>query len=77
MASAIKFEYKDVSDFSRNLNKKISSKQIDNIFINSCKVAMENTLSEAEAKTPVVTGELYASWRKDVERPERNGNSFS
>ena len=77
MKNPIKFEYKDVSDFSRKLNKIINSKKVDDIFINSCKVAMENTLSEAEAKTPIVTGELITSWRKDVERPKREGDSFS
>ena len=77
MGNVIKLEHKDVSDFSRKLNKVIKSKQVDEIFINSCKVAMDNTLSEAELRTPVVTGELYSSWRKDVERPERRGKSFS
>ena len=77
MATAIKFEYKDVSDFSRKLNKVIKSKKVDDIFINSCKVAMDNTLSEAEMRTPVVTGELYSAWRRDVEKPVRQGDSFS
>ena len=77
MGNAIKFEYKDVSDFSTKLNKVIKSKKVDDIFIESCKVAMDNTLSEAEAKTPVVTGELYSSWRRDIERPKREGDSFS
>lgn len=77
MKNPIKFEYADVTRFARGLNKKVQSKEIDEIFINSCKVAMENTLSEAEAKTPIVTGELYTSWRKDVEKPQRQGNSFS
>lgn len=77
MSNAIKFECKDVTDFSRKLNNVIKSKKIDDIFIESCKVAMDNTLSEAEDRTPVVTGELYSSWRRDVERPKRNGKSFS
>lgn len=77
MAKAIKFECKDVTDFSRKLNNVIKSKKIDDIFIESCKVAMDNTLSEAEDRTPIVTGELYSSWRRDVERPKRNGKSFS
>lgn len=77
MGKVINFEYADVTRFARGLNKKIQSKEIDDIFINSCKVAMENTLSEAEDRTPIVTGELISSWRKDVEKPERHGNSFS
>lgn len=77
MGDIIKLEYKDVTDFSRKLKRVIKSKQVDKIFTESCKVAMDNTLSEAEAKTPVVTGELYSSWRKDVERPEKHGDSFS
>lgn len=77
MSGVVKFEYKDVSDLSRSLNKVIKSKKVDDIFIESCKVAMDNTLSEAEAKTPVVTGELYTSWRRDVEKPKRIGDSFS
>ena len=77
MSKVLTFEYNDVTRFAKELDKKIKSKGIDEIFINSCKVAMENTISEAEAKTPVYTGELYTSWRKDIERPERQGNSFS
>lgn len=77
MKNPIKFEFDDVTKFSRGLNKKIQSKEIDNIFIESCKVAMDNTLSEAEDRTPIVTGELISSWRRDVERPKRNGKSFS
>ena len=77
MKNPIKFEFADVTRFSRGLNKKIQSKEIDDIFIESCKVAMDNTLSEAEAKTPIVTGELYTSWRRDVERPKREGGGFS
>ena len=77
MSKVIEFEYKDVSNFSKKLNNIIKSNKVDDIFIESCEVAMENTLSEAEDKTPIVTGQLYTSWRKDVERPYRNGNSFS
>ena len=77
MKNPIKFEYADVTRFARGLNKKVQSKEIDDIFIESCKVAMDNTLTEAEDRTPVKTGELYSSWRRDVERPKRNGKSFS
>lgn len=77
MSKVLEFEYKDVSGFHKKLAGIVKSKRVDDVFINSCKVAMENTLREAEKRTPVKTGELKTSWRKDVEKPERNGDSFS
>ena len=35
MGKVIQFEYADVTRFARGLNKKIQSKEIDDIFINS------------------------------------------
>lgn len=77
MGKLLEIKYNDVDNFSRQLNRVIKSKRIDDIFIESCKVAMDNTLSEAELRTPVATGELYSSWRRDVERPQRQGDTFS
>ena len=77
MGKIFDVEYQDVKDFRRNLNKIVERKKSDNIFINSCEKAMDNTLSEAEKRTPVKTGELKSRWRKDVEKPKRDGKSFS
>lgn len=78
MASIIKIECKDVKDFSKKLDKKLNySSDVKNAFINMCNDAMENTLSEAEAKTPIVTGELISSWRKNVSRVTQEGESYT
>ena len=75
MGKIVEFEYKDVKKLSKGLDRK--SKNIDGVFVDVCERAMENTLKEAEKRTPVKTGELKSSWRKDVEKPKRVGKNFS
>lgn len=77
MVKLIQFEYKDVKDFSKTLNKRVGSQNVDQAFKNICDVVLENTLSEAEKRTPVWTGELKKSWRKNVKRTKKDGKTFS
>lgn len=77
MGKIFDVEYKDVEVFHRDLKKIIDSNRVDDIFINSCEKAMDNTIYEAESRTPVKTGELISSWRKDIEKPKRDGKGFS
>lgn len=75
MGEVVKFEYNDVTKFHKELGKRIND--VDDTFERIVKRAMENTLREAEKETPVKTGELKSSWRRDVEKPKRDGKHFS
>ena len=78
MGKIFDVEYKDVSDFHKKLDKIIASKQVDDMFINSCEKAMDNTLDVAEELTPKKgTGNLKGHWRKNVEKPEKTNKGFS
>lgn len=77
MAKFIEFECKELKDFSKDLNKRVGVRNVNNMFKNTCDVALENTISEAEKRTPVYTGELKSSWRKNVKVARRRGESFS
>lgn len=77
MAKFIEFECKELKDFSKDLNKRVGVRNVNNMFKNTCDVALENTISEAEKRTPVLTGELKSSWRKNVKVARRRGESFS
>lgn len=77
MGKFVQFEYKEVKDFSKTLNNRVDGKKVEATFKNICDVALENTLSEAEKKTPVWSGELKTSWRKNVESAKKQGDLFT
>lgn len=78
MGKIFDVEYKDVKDFHRDLGRIITSKQVDDIFINSCEKAMDNTLDVAEKLTPKKgTGNLKRHWRKNVDKPVKTNKGFS
>ena len=75
MGKLLEIKYDDVERFSCALKGR--SKKIDDVFINICDVAMENTLTEAEKRTPVRTGRLKKAWRNNVEGVGESGDKFS
>lgn len=77
MGKLIQFEYKDVKDFSKEFKKRVGVRNVNSAFKNVCNNALENTLDEAEKRTPVQTGELKSSWRKNIKVARRRGESFS
>ena len=76
MGKFIQFEYDDVKKFAKDLNKRAGVRNVDSTFRKICDVAMENTLDEAEKRTPVWTGELKSSWRKNVKSAKKQSGSF-
>lgn len=75
MGKIFDVEYDDVKKFNKEFGKRINN--IDDMFERIVERAMENTLREAEEETPVKTGELKSSWRKEVEKVKRDANKFS
>ena len=66
MGKILKIEYKELKDFKKEFSKRTSVRNVTNAFKTIANTALENTLSEAENLTPVKTGELKSSWRKNV-----------
>lgn len=77
MAKVIKLEHKDVTKFSKEFNKRVKPKSIDNLFISIADTAMENTIVEAEKRSLVYSGELKKAWRRDIEKTEKVNNAYS
>ena len=76
MVKVFRFEYKQVDDFSKKFNKRAELRNVDGVFENVCNIALENTLTEAEKTTPVYTGELKTSWRKNVKLARKQSSEF-
>ena len=74
MGNILTLKYDEVVKFSKALDKRI--KNVDKAFENVVERGMENTLKEAEKDTPVRTGELKSSWRKDVEVTRQKGRLY-
>ena len=66
MGKVLKIEYKELKDFKKEFRKRTSVRNVTNTFKTIANKALENTLSNAEDLTPVKTGELKSSWRKNV-----------
>lgn len=77
MGKVIKFEYQDVKNFSKEFRKQTGKRNVDAMFRKICDVAMENTISVAEERSLVKTGELKSSWREDVKKTKKSGNLYS
>lgn len=76
MGKVIQIEYKDVKNFSKELRKRSGKRNVDNMFRKIGNVALENTIDEAEKRTPVWTGELKSSWRKNVKSARKQKGEF-
>ena len=76
MAKILKFEYKEVKEFRKEFRKRTGQRNVDKSLKNICNDALENTLTVAEKNTPVQTGELKSSWRKDVKAARKSKGEF-
>ena len=76
MGKVLRFEYQEVKDFSKEFRKRTGTRNVDGVFKGIVNKALENTLSEAEGLTPVKTGELKSSWRKNVKSARKSKGEF-
>lgn len=72
MGKVLRFEYKELKDFKKEFSKRVGKRNVDGMFKTIANKALENTLSEAEKLTPVLTGELKTSWRKNVKSARKS-----
>lgn len=77
MGKSVKFEYDDVKNFSKEFRKKTSKRSVDAMCRNICDIAMENTISEAENKTIVYSGELKDAWRRNIGKTKKTNGVYS